>query len=1176
MSNNHIITRNIGNLRGFSTDSIFIRPPNVATIANNIQKSPDNGLQLRRGYQCQIGLIGSMGIGTFDNPATNHSSTVCIGINGLLYNKLTKQIYFTYNGQVTGSISAITQDNPAKVTSVGHDLITGASVIIRNVQGMVELNNQTYTITVLDADHFTLDGVDSTSFSAYTSGGTWSIAFADNRYLTFTIFTDPRYIYTNPGWSVMVWDTGFWGSPSGPSITCNITVNRAAQITADATLTNTVDVAYGHEIAVNDVIQFYTTVGVYAQATVTAVTDTTITFSGFPVTVASGTFINQFLDILFGQGFYTDDPYLISTFISTITDPVTGVYGLQVDANGLTDFPAAFIQILEPVIITNSSTLTLDYWYWEIVNFTVNPPFPGSASITNQNSPDFENASMAAYDDVIYIANGYDYPQKYDGQTVYRAGMPIGVRPNDAEDNTSATIKPFSDGNVYQYAITYEQIDNFGHIVEGALSPILSHTVGATAAIDLTVTDIIPSPGNNWNTNVGIAPAQTASVYGPDLDGFYYDLVTLNTSFSLKIGDSAYFLDTTAATVDGDQTGFEINVLAGHVIIPGDLIYVNSTVPSVIFRQVVSVTSTSITVNGDAFTVADTTSISVYKTGLVFGNVAIVNGSQTSVNTIVVSSGHTIQTNDIVGFTDSSGRIQQRTVTGTTSTSVTISGNPVSIKSLYLIASTNQRDDAINIRMTGSQAITIDDSLAVNQVISNNLRINIYRTDVGVDFDQSGDIFLVASIPNNSLAGTQIYTDSISDAELGAVFANPDIELLPPPISKYLRAFGTQMFYAGGETGNDQNSDLVAFSLGNFPESLPLATYFFNVPNVDDDITGIGVSGSTLVTTKNHSLWATTGNFITGQVQTVQIAPGTNIGCVAHASIASVGALMYFLHSNGLYAITENQLYPTDQFGNPIPLSLPIDSIFRESRYLPFQKFVLKRAVAINYTKDNQYILFLPCENANSTIRTANSYSMLFVYDYQDKNWFTWDNMNCAGGMVVIDDDLYFQERYYSGLAGNVGNLYKQHRFYRLVDHADHAGPQKCEWLSSWEDLGQPEVRKKFCRCILLMDRLSSLLQYNQPKMQFSSYVNRLPGLQSTISNITTVDNIRNSSWNYSSWGWGFWSGYEDSFITVNLKQGTVAKSMQVGFKIEGINMDILFAGYQLETIPENRKTVVR
>jgi hypothetical protein len=33
---------------------------------------------------------------------------------------------------------------------------------------------------------------------------------------------------------------------------------------------------------------------------------------------------------------------------------------------------------------------------------------------------------------------------------------------------------------------------------------------------------------------------------------------------------------------------------------------------------------------------------------------------------------------------------------------------------------------------------------------------------------------------------------------------------------------------------------------------------------------------------------------------------------------------------------------------------------------------------------------------------------------------------------------------------------------------------------------------------------------------------------------------------------------------------------MQVGFTIQGINMDIRLAGFQLEAIPENRKTVVR
>ena len=184
--------------------------------------------------------------------------------------------------------------------------------------------------------------------------------------------------------------------------------------------------------------------------------------------------------------------------------------------------------------------------------------------------------------------------------------------------------------------------------------------------------------------------------------------------------------------------------------------------------------------------------------------------------------------------------------------------------------------------------------------------------------------------------------------------------------------------------------------------------------------------------------------------------------------------------------------------------------------------------------------------------------------------------MNAAGGMVVIDDFLFFQERRFSGVDGNTANLYKQHRFYRLVDHADHAGPQRCEWRSSWEDLGQPEVRKKFCRCILLMDRLSELLQFNNPIMYFSSYLDRIPNLQNTIATITQTDNIRNSSWSYSGWGWNYWSGYQDSFITVNLKRGTVSKSIQVGFSIQGINMDIRLAGFQLEAIPENRKTVVR
>lgn len=73
--------------------------------------------------------------------------------------------------KTTSAITGVSQANPAVVTSTGHGLTTGNEVYLFNVQGMTELNNNFYTITVIDANSFSLDGVDSTLFSAYVSGG---------------------------------------------------------------------------------------------------------------------------------------------------------------------------------------------------------------------------------------------------------------------------------------------------------------------------------------------------------------------------------------------------------------------------------------------------------------------------------------------------------------------------------------------------------------------------------------------------------------------------------------------------------------------------------------------------------------------------------------------------------------------------------------------------------------------------------------------------------------------------------------------------------------------------------------------------------------------------------------------------------------------------------------------
>lgn len=70
------------------------------------------------------------------------------------------------------AISNATQANPCVVTTtLDHNFKTGDEITIIGVSGMTELNDNAYFITVIDENNFSLDGVDSTGFGAYVSGG---------------------------------------------------------------------------------------------------------------------------------------------------------------------------------------------------------------------------------------------------------------------------------------------------------------------------------------------------------------------------------------------------------------------------------------------------------------------------------------------------------------------------------------------------------------------------------------------------------------------------------------------------------------------------------------------------------------------------------------------------------------------------------------------------------------------------------------------------------------------------------------------------------------------------------------------------------------------------------------------------------------------------------------------
>jgi hypothetical protein len=78
------------------------------------------------------------------------------------------------SSSLEGGITAVTQALPAEVTSNNHGLSSGQTIYIYNVEGMTQLNNNSYLVTVVDANHFTI-GVDSTLYSAYITSGTWNL-----------------------------------------------------------------------------------------------------------------------------------------------------------------------------------------------------------------------------------------------------------------------------------------------------------------------------------------------------------------------------------------------------------------------------------------------------------------------------------------------------------------------------------------------------------------------------------------------------------------------------------------------------------------------------------------------------------------------------------------------------------------------------------------------------------------------------------------------------------------------------------------------------------------------------------------------------------------------------------------------------------------------------------------
>lgn len=124
---------------------------------------------------------------------------------GLLVNGISTSIL-----KVSGYVSNITNALNAVVTSTApHGLMTGDVVAFSGVNGMTQINNLVPAITVIDAITFSCNGVDSTAFGVYTSGGFWYstrllLATQPNATVVpgsaiFTVHAGPDIVLTDQG-----------------------------------------------------------------------------------------------------------------------------------------------------------------------------------------------------------------------------------------------------------------------------------------------------------------------------------------------------------------------------------------------------------------------------------------------------------------------------------------------------------------------------------------------------------------------------------------------------------------------------------------------------------------------------------------------------------------------------------------------------------------------------------------------------------------------------------------------------------------------------------------------------------------------------------------------------------------------------------------------------------------
>ena len=248
--------------------------------------------------------------------------------------------------------------------------------------------------------------------------------------------------------------------------------------------------------------------------------------------------VTEVLDTDLGNG-SEGSPVTVSdlvTLINALSDFSAGT----ISGGGTT--PAAYAVPAtggETAIATTPGT-TITFENWANVSTPTGYSNPFTTFFGKITDTDFENASFAQINNVLYIATGHNDLHKYDGTRVYKAGIPQATTPTAADAASDAGS--FANNRIVRYKIISSYTDAKGNVTKGQISSHVAQTASGTGeAINVTYTELTGAAGYDVDGTLKYEIYRTDDSADATATSLYYLVQTADH------GDTIPWKDTGAA-----------------------------------------------------------------------------------------------------------------------------------------------------------------------------------------------------------------------------------------------------------------------------------------------------------------------------------------------------------------------------------------------------------------------------------------------------------------------------------------------------------------------------------------------------------------------------------------------------------------------------------------------------